>query len=135
MDTHRTHGLTAPRRLRMRHLAHRLTHRLAQGLAHPFARTSGLSTVLIIAAAPTAFAATAGSAMPWDTPLERLMQNLTGPTARVLVTCAVVGCGLLWAFTRNEDGLRRLGQVAFGGAIALGAAALMANLGFAGAVV
>ena len=47
---------------------------------------------------------------------------------------AVVACGLLWAFTRNEEGLKKLGQIAFGGAIALGAVTLMASLGIAGAV-
>jgi type IV secretion system protein VirB2 len=71
--------------------------------------------------------------MPWDTPLQNLLANLTGPTARTLVIIAIVGCGLLWAFTRNEEGLRRLAQVAFGGAIALGAVALATSLGFAGA--
>jgi type IV secretion system protein VirB2 len=71
--------------------------------------------------------------MPWDDPLTRLVNNLTGTTARLLVTAAVVGAGLLWAFTRNEEGLKKLGQIAFGGAIALGAATMMANLGFAGA--
>ena len=73
--------------------------------------------------------------MPWDTPLQNLLSNLTGPTARALVVIAIVACGLLWAFTRNEEGLKRLGQIAFGGAIALGAVALTANLGFAGAVI
>ena len=87
---------------------------------------------LVLNATP-AWAAAAGAAMPWDAPLTRLVNNLTGPTARLLVTAAVVGAGLLWAFTRNEEGLKKLGQIAFGGAIALGAAALMANLGFAGA--
>jgi type IV secretion system protein VirB2 len=80
-----------------------------------------------------AWAAGAGATMPWDGPLQALVNNLTGPTARALVLMAVVGAGLLWAFTRNEEGLKKLGQITFGGAIALGAAALMANLGFAGA--
>ena len=87
---------------------------------------------LALTASP-AWAAGAGAAMPWDDPLTRLVNNLTGTTARLLVTAAVVGAGLLWAFTRNEEGLKKLGQIAFGGAIALGAATMMANLGFAGA--
>jgi type IV secretion system protein VirB2 len=88
---------------------------------------------LLAAGAPAAFASSAGSPMPWDTPLQNLLDNLTGPTARALVLIAIVGCGLLWAFTRNEEGLKKLGQVAFGGAIALGAVALLASLGFASA--
>lgn len=82
-----------------------------------------------------ALAATTGATMPWDAPLDRLLQNFSGPTARALVIIAIVGCGLFWAFTRNEEGLKKLGQIAFGGAIALGAVTLVTNLGFAAAVV
>lgn len=87
---------------------------------------------LTVLASP-AFASSAGAPMPWDTPLQNLLDNLTGPTARALVLIAIVGCGLLWAFTRNEEGLKKLGQIAFGGAIALGAVTLLASLGFASA--
>ena len=93
-------------------------------------------TVLITVSAPAAQASTGGGApMPWDTPLQNLLNNLTGPTARALVIIAIVACGLLWAFTRNEEGLKKLGQVAFGGAIAMGAVAMIASLGFSGALV
>lgn len=99
------------------------------------ARAVGYGVALLLLGSSTASATTGGAAMPWDAPLQNLLDNLTGPTARVLITCAVAGCGLLWAFTRNEEGLKRLGQIAFGGAIALGAVAVMAGLGFAGATV
>ena len=98
-------------------------------------RAAGHAAALLFTVTSTALASTGGAAMPWDTPLQNLLSNLTGPTARALVVIAIVACGLLWAFTRNEEGLKRLGQIAFGGAIALGAVALTANLGFAGAVI
>lgn len=100
--------------------------------AHPTVLALALLAALSLTASP-AWAAGAGATMPWDGPLQALVNNLTGTTARALVMIAVVGAGLLWAFTRNEEGLKKLGQIAFGGAIALGAATLMANLGFAGA--
>lgn len=96
-------------------------------------RVAGIGLFFLFASAPAAFASSAGAPMPWDTPLQNLLDNLTGPTARALVLIAIVGCGLLWAFTRNEEGLKKLGQIAFGGAIALGAVALLASLGFASA--
>lgn len=96
-------------------------------------RVAGIALLFLFASAPQAFASSAGAPMPWDTPLQNLLDNLTGPTARALVLIAIVGCGLLWAFTRNEEGLKKLGQIAFGGAIALGAVALLASLGFASA--
>ena len=77
----------------------------------------------------------AGAVMPWDAPLANLLSNFAGRTARALVIVAIVGCGLFWAFTRNEEGLRKLGQIAFGGAIALGAVTLVAALGFDAALV
>ena len=98
------------------------------------ARTLTYAFCLTLIGAGTALAAGGGSPMPWDTPLQNLLGNLTGPTARALILIAIVACGLLWAFTRNEEGLKRLGQVAFGGAIAMGAVAMLASLGFAGAV-
>ena len=98
------------------------------------AHTLAYSVCLTSLGARTALAAGGGSPMPWDTPLQNLLGNLTGPTARALILIAIVACGLLWAFTRNEEGLKRLGQVAFGGAIAMGAVAMLASLGFAGAV-
>ena len=98
------------------------------------ARSCVIALALLVLVAPAAFASTGGSAMPWDGPLQAIASNLTGRTVRLLVMLAIVACGLLWAFTRNEEGLKRLGQVAFGGAIAIGAATLMANLSIAGAV-
>jgi hypothetical protein len=38
-------------------------------------------------------------------------------------------------FSRNEEGLKRVGQIVFGGALVLGAVAFMGSLGFAGATV
>ena len=100
----------------------------------PIARILACAACLTLLGPSTALAAGGGSPMPWDTPLQNLLGNLTGPTARALILIAIVACGLLWAFTRNEEGLKRLGQVAFGGAIAMGAVAMLASLGFAGAV-
>jgi type IV secretory pathway VirB2 component (pilin) len=100
---------------------------------HVAARAALVITVSVLYA-PAALASTGGASMPWDAPLQRLLSNLTGPTARALVVIAIVGCGLLWAFTRNEEGLKKLGQVAFGGAIALGAVTMLTSLGFSGAL-
>jgi type IV secretion system protein TrbC len=99
-------------------------HRGMRQLATRFAA----AVALLMLGASRAWAA--GPAMPWDTALDNLLNNLSGPTARALVLVAIVGTGLLWAFTRNEEGLKRVGQIAFGGAIAMGAVTLFANLGF-----
>lgn len=97
---------------------------VARQLATQFA------TVAVLLAVGASRAWATGPAMPWDTAVDNLLQNLSGPTARALVLASIVVTGLLWTFTRNEDGMKRVGQIAFGGAIAMGAVTLFANLGF-----
>src|SRR6185437_10823108 len=47
---------------------------------------------------------TGGAVMPWTAPLQSLLDNLSGPTARILGAIAFVVGGALWAFTRHEEG-------------------------------
>jgi type IV secretion system protein VirB2 len=76
-----------------------------------------------------------GAIMPWTGPLQNLLNNLSGPTARVLGALAFVVGGALWAFTRHEEGAKRFGQAIIGIAIMIGAANIVATLGFVGATV
>ena len=80
-----------------------------------------------------AVAAPSGAAMPWDTPLTTILDNLQGTVARVLVTVAVVLTGLLFAFGEAGGAFKKVFGIAFGGAIALGALTFLSALGFAGA--
>ncbi len=77
----------------------------------------------------------AGAPMPWTGPLEGLLSNLSGPTARILGALAFVVGGALWAFTRHEEGARRFGQAIVGIAIMIGAANIVSALAFVGATV
>jgi len=84
-----------------------------------------------------AFAASAGGGapMPWTGPLQSLLSNLSGPTARILGALAFVVGGALWAFTRHEEGARRFAQAIVGLAIMIGAANIVSALAFVGATV
>ena len=89
---------------------------------------------LLVLLPRTAFAAPIGGAvMPWTGPLQSLLNNLSGPTARVLGALAFVVGGALWAFTRHEEGAKRFGQAIIGIAVMIGAANIVATLGFVGA--
>ncbi len=92
---------------------------------------------VFVLAPRTAFAAPigGGAIMPWTGPLQSLLNNLSGPTARVLGALAFVVGGALWAFTRHEEGAKRFGQAIIGIAIMIGAANIVATLGFVGATV
>jgi type IV secretory pathway VirB2 component (pilin) len=78
-------------------------------------------------------AAATGPAMPWDTPLNTILNSLSGTVAHVLITVAVIVTGLVFAFTEHGSGARRLFGVAFGGALALGALSFMTAVGWSGA--
>lgn len=92
-----------------------------------------LGGVLVLATPDTAFATTSGPSMPWDAPLQTLLDNLQGTVARILVTVAVVITGLLFAFGESGGAFRRVFGIAFGAAIALGALTVLTSLGFVGA--
>ena len=82
----------------------------------------------------SASASTAGQEMPWNTPLEALYNNLSGPLAHMMIAMAVVISGVTWAFTEHGTGGRKVSQIVFGGSVALAAVAFLQNLGFAGAL-
>ncbi len=92
--------------------------------------------MITIALPARAFAAAAGAgALPWDAPLTTLQTDLQGPVAHTITTAAIIGAGLTWAFSEHGTGARKVSALAFGGAAALGAAAVMTALfPFAGAL-
>jgi type IV secretion system protein TrbC len=91
----------------------------------------------LFAAPAIAYAAGAGAAstMPWTGPLQTLLDNLSGPTARIVAGLGFVIGGGIWAFSRSEEGAKRFGQIVIGAAIAIGAANIVTSLAFVGAVV
>ena len=106
----------------------------------PISRSAAIGAALIalVALLPdVALAASAGggAAMPWTGPLQSLLNNLSGPTARIIGALAFVVGGALWAFTRHEEGAKKFGQAIVGIAIMIGAANIVTALAFVGATV
>ena len=77
----------------------------------------GLASVALLVAGP-AWAAGGGTAMPWETPLETIMQSLSGPVAKAVGIIAIVLTGLGFAFSEGGSVLRRGIGIVFGLAIA-----------------
>lgn len=94
-----------------------------------------IAALLMMPSIALAAPAGGGAAMPWTGPLTDLLDNLSGPTARILGALAFVIGGALWAFTRAEEGARRFGQAIVGIAIMIGAANVVSALAFVGATV
>ena len=93
----------------------------------------GVGAVTMVPQRLLAASSDAGVAMPWTGPLQSLLDNLSGPTARILGALAFVIGGALWAFTRHEEGARRFGQAIVGIAVMIGAANIVTALAFSGA--
>ncbi len=63
----------------------------------------------------------AGSGMPWEAPLQRILESIEGPVAKVSAVVIIIMTGLSLAFGDMSGGLRRLIQIVFGLSIAFAA--------------
>ena len=63
----------------------------------------------------------AGSNMPWEAPLQSILDSIQGPVARIVAVIIIVITGLTLAFGDTSGGFRRLVQIVFGLSIAFAA--------------
>ncbi|WFU80602.1 TrbC/VirB2 family protein [Bradyrhizobium sp. CIAT3101] len=63
----------------------------------------------------------AGSNMPWEQPLNQILQSVEGPVAKILAVIIIIVTGLSLAFGDTSGGFRRLVQIVFGLSIAFAA--------------
>lgn len=63
----------------------------------------------------------AGSGMPWEGPLDQILQSIEGPVAKILATIVIILTGLGLAFGESGGGMRKLLQIVFGLSIAFAA--------------
>lgn len=74
-----------------------------------------------------------GGGMPWEGPLQQLLDSLTGPVSRVVGAVAIVGLGIGIAFSEGGSMMRRALWVVLGLAIAFNAVSWgLGFLGFSG---
>jgi type IV secretion system protein VirB2 len=59
--------------------------------------------------------------MPWETPLQSIVDSVQGPVAKVVGVIIIVITGLTLAFGDTSGGFRRLIQIVFGLSIAFAA--------------
>jgi type IV secretion system protein TrbC len=80
---------------------------------------SELWIALIVLATNVETAQAAGSGMPWEAPLERILQSVQGPV--ILAVIIITMTGLSLAFGDTSGRFRKLIQVVFGLSIAFAA--------------
>jgi type IV secretion system protein VirB2 len=84
----------------------------------------------------TAPAWAAGSNMPWEQPLNQILQSVEGPVAKIIAVIIIVVTGLTLAFGDSSGGFRRLIQIVFGLSIAFAASSFFLSFfSFGGGVV
>ena len=89
---------------------HQLTSRLTM--------TVSVATLSVMMAAP---AQASGSSMPWEQPLQQILQSIEGPVAKIIAVIVIISTGLALAFGDTSGGFRRLIQIVFGLSIAFAA--------------
>ena len=94
-----------------------MTKTLSRARAH-------LSTALLsgfVALAISSPARAAGSSMPWEAPLQSILESIQGPVAKIMAVIIIIATGLTLAFGDTAGGFRRLIQIVFGLSIAFAA--------------
>ena len=84
----------------------------------------GRSAVLSLAASAALVAVqaqAAGSGMPWEEPLQQVLESVQGPVAKIIAVIIIITTGLTLAFGETAGGFRRLIQIVFGLSIAFAA--------------
>lgn len=100
----------------------------------PLRLTPAIAALAALSCAAPAFAA--GSGMPWEAPLQKILDSIEGPVAKMVAVVVIIGTGLSLAFGDMSGGFRRLVQVVFGLSIAFAATSFFLSFfSFAGGAV
>ncbi len=78
---------------------------------------AGAAVALLVVAQARA----AGSGMPWEEPLQKVLESVQGPVAKIVAVIIIITTGLTLAFGETAGGFRRLIQIVFGLSIAFAA--------------
>ncbi len=84
----------------------------------PLLQVAVAAALLLAVALP---AQAAGSNMPWEAPLQSVLESIQGPVARIIAVIVIIATGLALAFGDTSGGFRKLIQIVFGLSIAFAA--------------
>ncbi|MGE0233611.1 TrbC/VirB2 family protein [Pseudorhodoplanes sp.] len=91
---------------------------LSRGLRRQVVLFIAIVTIASLSVSP---ASAAGSSMPWEAPLQRILESIEGPVAKIIAVIIIIVTGLTLAFGDTSGGFRRLVQIVFGLSIAFAA--------------
>lgn len=79
------------------------------------------ASVLLVSVMLPPAAHASGSSMPWEAPLQSILESIEGPVAKIIAVIIIIVTGLTLAFGDTSGGFRRLIQIVFGLSIAFAA--------------
>lgn len=95
---------------------------MTQALVGPRAKVRALASLSVaFTAIMLSPAYAAGSSMPWEAPLQSILESVEGPVAKIVAVIIIVVTGLTLAFGDTGGGFRKLIQIVFGLSIAFAA--------------
>ena len=94
---------------------------MIQTLSRARARLSAAVLGGFVALAVANPAQAAGSSMPWEAPLQSILESIQGPVAKIVAVMIIIATGLALAFGDTSGGARRMIQIVFGLSIAFAA--------------
>lgn len=80
-----------------------------------------IGAIALVTVLPLSRAFAAGSGMPWEAPLERILESVQGPVAKIVAVIIITVTGISLAFGDTSGGFRKMVQVVFGLSIAFAA--------------
>jgi type IV secretion system protein VirB2 len=102
----------------------------------PFVKIAAFVATSAVPCLLSASAWAAGSNMPWEQPLNQILQSVEGPVAKIVAVIIIIVTGLSLAFGDTSGGFRRLIQIVFGLSIAFAASSFFLSFfSFGGGVV
>ena len=106
------------------------------GLSRKSLSTLSTCAGLLLYGALVPSARAAGSSMPWEQPLQSILDSVQGPVAKIVAVIIIIITGLSLAFGDTSGGFRRLVQIVFGLSIAFAASSFFLTFfSFAGGAV
>lgn len=95
-------------------------------------RVAALAGAAALVGRGAAYGGTGGTDMPWNGPMQAILDNITGPTGKIIAGLLIALGGIAWGFTRHEEGFKRVAQAIIAIGLVLGATNLVTTLGFQG---
>ena len=84
-------------------------------------RLALMASVAVISLMMVPVAHASGSSMPWEAPLQKILESIEGPVAKIVAVIIIIATGLALAFGDTSGGFRKLIQIVFGLSIAFAA--------------